>query len=504
MSKIIGHSRALAMVAAAVLAAILLPLAGTRPAEATFPGTNGKIFFERQPTDVFTLNPGGTEIKLVEGSNPAVSPDGSRIAYVLSRDIWVINADGTGNRQLTTDAKFNDGPAWSPDRMRIAFSAGSPGAFDDADIFAMNADGSGRINLTNTQSDLSETDPAWSPDGTKIAYTRSSCDPGGVGGTTCVFVMDADGTDQQNLTPEQSLPQCPNQPGFFHKGASSDPSWSPEGTKIAFRGTVVCPNGSGTDIWTMNANGSGKTNLTNDNLTADRQPVFSPDGNELAFTSNRGNSSSVQELYKIQLSTGAISGKLSAGEALSPDWQPNPPTCDIAGTSGDDNPTTNPAFVGTAADETICGLGGNDVINGGGGNDVLIGGDGNDALAAASGRATLNGGAGRDTAAFSGSTTAVNASLMAGFAQRVGTSPLEGVALVGVENLTGSALADQLSGSAVANTLLGGTGADTLLGLGGADSLNSKDGAKNDKVNGGPGKDRCTTDRREVSIKSCP
>ena len=499
MTKISSPSRAFAAVAAAIMAAVLLALAGTRPAQATFPGTNGKIFFERQVTDVFALNPGGTETKLVEGSSPAVSPDGSRVAYVLSRNIWVINADGTGNRQLTTDSKFNDDPAWSPEGTRIAFSAGSPGAFDDADIFVMNADGSGTTNLTNTQSGLSETDPAWSPDGTRIAYTRSTCDPGGAGGTVCVFVMNADGTNQQNLTPEVSLPQCPSQPGFRHKGASEDPSWSPNGSLIAFKGTTICPNGSGTDIWVMNANGSNKINLTNDNLTADRAPAFSPAGSEVAFTSNRGNSSSVQELYKVHLSTGSISGKLSTGEALFPDWQPDTPACDITGTSGDDA-----SLNGTAADETICGLGGNDTINGGGGKDVLTGGDGNDTLVAASGRATLSGGLGRDTASFSGSSTAINASLTAGFAQRVGTSPLEGVALVGVENLTGSALADQLSGSAVANTLVGGAGADTLLGLGGKDSLNSRDGVKNDKVNGGTGKDRCTTDRREISIKSCP
>jgi Tol biopolymer transport system component len=489
--------RMTAVVLAAVLAAILLVMV-TRPAEATFPGTNGKIIFERQTTDILALNPDGTTPRLGEGSKPAVSPDGSRIAYVLSRNIWLMNADGTGIRQLTTDSKFNDDPAWSPDGSRIAFSAGSPGAFDDADIFVMNADGSGKINLTNTQSNLSESDPAWSPDGSRIAYTRSFCDPNG-GGAQCVFVMNADGTNPQNLTPETILSQCPNQPGYFHKGASEDPSWSPNGARIAFEGTVICPNGSGTDIWVMNANGSGKINLTNDNSTGDRQPVFSPDGNELAFTSDRGNSSSVQELYKITLSTGTISGKLTTGGAFSPDWQPDLPACDISGTPGDDT-----ALTGTSADETICGLGGNDVINGGGGNDVLLGGDGNDVLAGAAGRSTLNGGAGRDTASFAASATPVKASLVTGFAQRVNTNPLEGVALVGVENLTGSALADQLSGSAVANTIVGGKGADTLSGLGGGDSLNSRDGAKNDKVAGGPGRDRCVTDTHEVSITSCP
>jgi Ca2+-binding RTX toxin-like protein len=196
---------------------------------------------------------------------------------------------------------------------------------------------------------------------------------------------------------------------------------------------------------------------------------------------------------------GANQGPIDTNAAhdISPDWQPASPTCDI---SGNANANT---LNGTTADETICGLGGNDVINGVGGNDLLLGGDGNDTLVVPAGRATLDGGAGKDTASFVGSATPVQASLTAGFARRVGTEPLEGVALLSVENLTGSSLGDELTGSNTANKLVGGDGADELLGLGGKDNINSRDARKNDTVNGGSGKDRCTTDRREVSIKSC-
>lgn len=97
----------------------------------------------------------------------------------------------------------------------------------------------------------------------------------------------------------------------------------------------------------------------------------------------------------------------------------------------------------------------------------------------------------------------IQASLVTAFAQRVGTTPLEGAALVGIESLTGSGLDDELTGSNAANKLVGGDGADGLLGLGGKDKINSRDGLKNDTVNGGSGTDACTTDRREVSIRSC-
>lgn len=138
-----------------------------------------------------------------------------------------------------------------------------------------------------------------------------------------------------------------------------------------------------------------------------------------------------------------------------------------------------------------------------------MGGDGNDTLAAEFGkplltsRATLNGGTGNDTASFAGSATSIESSLITGFAQSPETTPTEGVAFVGVENLTGSGLNDGLIGSNAANRLVGGAGADELLGLGGKDKINSRDGAKNDTVNGGSGTDTCTTDRREVSIRSC-
>lgn len=80
-----------------------------------------------------------------------------------------------------------------------------------------------------------------------------------------------------------------------------------------------------------------------------------------------------------------------------------------------------------------------------------------------------------DTAFFAGSATRISASLISGFAQRLGTNPLQGVAMVGVENLTGSGLNDVLEGSSAANKL----------------------------VDGGKGTDTCTTDRAEKLITRC-
>jgi Ca2+-binding RTX toxin-like protein len=242
--------------------------------------------------------------------------------------------------------------------------------------------------------------------------------------------------------------QCPNQPGYYRNGASREPAFSPDGIRIAF---VSDRDSDKLELYAMSAvDGSGMTRLTNNTVRDD-----------------------------------------------SPDWAPASPTCAIAGTNGDDTLT------GTPGNDVICGFAGNNRMDGGGGDDVVLGGTGNDTLIATEGRDTLNGGPDKDTASFVDSSASFEASLVTGFARRVGTDPAEGVALAGIESLTGSALDDTLSGSAGANVLVGRKGNDELLGFAGNDKLDSRDGIKNDSVNGGLGTDRCSTDRREVSIRGC-
>lgn len=471
------------------------------PAGATFPGTNGNIVFESSrlgPTKILAMDAvPGAQATLLPGNNdnnnmeaPTVSPDGSKIAYVYGRDIWVMNADGSGPRQLTNDANFNQEPAWSADGTKIAFSGGVSTGWD---LFTMNADGTGRTNITNTPS-IQEFAAVWSPDGSEIAYERGGCEPPN-GGGTCVYKMNADGTGTPtNLTPETSLPECPLQPGYRHNGASDNPSWSPDGTKIAFEGTLICPSTSGSDIWVMNADGSGKINLINDSGTGDDNPAFSPDGQQIVFESDRDNlSGSTDELYTIPATGGTITRLITNSNFDDhADWQPIP-VCTITGTAGND------VRSGTAGKDVICGLGGDDTLNGAGDNDIVLGGPGRDRLTGSLGNDILNGGPGVDTALYAGAAPA-RANLTTEFATGVGSD-----VLVGVENLSGSSMNDLLTGSATANSLIGGAGADRMRGLAGPDTLNSKDGMnRNDTLDGGTGTDRCITDANERSILSCP
>ena len=310
---------------AAFLIALLLPLLTPGgSAEAALPGQNGAIAFERFG-DVYLAYPGETGAQKVTGdgvqANPAVSPDGTRIAYEYRYGIWVSNADGTGQRQVSAaspSTAFTDsGPAWSPGGEEIVFSRYSSG---DRDIWSVRLDGTGQKDLTNTPG-YSEMDPTWSPAGDEISYTRVGCEPPS-GGMSCVFKMKTDGTGQVNLTPENSLSGCPNQPGYFHRGASAEPSFSPDGSKIAFRGTVTCPHTSGTDIWVMGSDGGGKINLTDDNGTGDNHPAFSPDGTKIAFNSSRPNGDP-ESVYLIGASGGEVSRLASSsGFDNDPDWGP--------------------------------------------------------------------------------------------------------------------------------------------------------------------------------------
>ena len=307
---------ALAVASAGALA-LIFALALGRPAEAAFPGANGDIAFERFG-DVHLATPGGSAARKIEiagtQANPALAPGGGLIAYEHGRGIWVMAADGTGQRRVsagTSSTTFSDAdPAFSPDGRKVVFSRYRSG---DSDLWAVGLDGAGEARLTDTP-DHDEQDPAWSPNGGEIAYTRVGCEPPR-GGMSCVFKMDADGTGQTNLTPEDN----------FHEGASSEPSWSPDGARIAFRGAVEAEHSSGTDIWTMAADGGDKANVTDDNGTGDHHPAFSPDGEKIAFSSSRPNGDPTA-VYVVGSGGGAVERlTASTGYDHDPDWVRLPP-----------------------------------------------------------------------------------------------------------------------------------------------------------------------------------
>ena len=131
----------------------------------------------RRQMNVVTVNlgPGAhTPRVLAEGDEPRFSPDGNKIVFVSRRtknnDIWLMNADGTEQMQLTPHPDDDENPSFSPDGKQIVFASERTGQFN---IYCINTDGSDMRQLTSNPAD--ETQPCWSKGG-YIYYTRKTGD----------------------------------------------------------------------------------------------------------------------------------------------------------------------------------------------------------------------------------------------------------------------------------------------------------------------------------------
>ena len=194
-------------------------------------------------------------------------PDGSRIAFGSTEPdgpgdhLNVINADGTGRRQLVA-LNSNIGHDWSPDGTKLAF-AGLRG--DGWDIYVMDPDADDGDPRQLTFDGVSSS-PRWSPDGHTLAFDRYDFDTHSVVG---VFLIDADGSNQRMLR------------GGDH---GAYPAWSPDGSKIAFcreQGDVFHQSGI-QDLWVLNTDGSDLHRVAQ-NVSCGF--AWSPSGQQVAYTS---------------------------------------------------------------------------------------------------------------------------------------------------------------------------------------------------------------------------
>jgi len=183
-----------------------------------------RIAFTESNYQISTIGSDGTNLRqfslAFQAQTPVWSPDGSRIAFEGTRldntDIYVMDADGSNLRRLTTSPAADQWPSWSPNGTRIVYDnlgaerADDSGFSPTSEIYSISTSGGTPTRLTHNGVDDSQA--AYSPDGAKIAFHRG----GGM------WIMDANGSNKR----EVSLPgRCCT--GFT-------PQWSPDGTKIAF------------------------------------------------------------------------------------------------------------------------------------------------------------------------------------------------------------------------------------------------------------------------------
>jgi Tol biopolymer transport system component len=245
-------------------------------------------------------SPDGSKIaflssRALDGSNSFNLPNNTQ-------NVWIMNADGSNQKPLTKLTASNADAiyplCWSPDGSKLVFS--SSAAFNGSDavdvngvenIWVMNADGSGQTPLTKLTAFIAESIfPVWSPDGTKIAYVSGRALDGSdalnTNNSQNIWIMNANGSSQSALT---SLTAS--------NASIFSAAWSPNGAKIAFTSTRAldgsnAANTNGTqNIWVMNANGSSPAPLTS--LTASTTapmtsaPLWTPGGTQLLFVSAR-------------------------------------------------------------------------------------------------------------------------------------------------------------------------------------------------------------------------
>jgi TolB protein len=312
-------------------AAILAALVALPPASAqAWPGLNGYVAYGSNRTgsqfsDDIYVSPLDVEspirltFRRADDGQPAWSPDGGRLAFKTtqfgSNQLAVINADGSRETLLTHTFRFSEGqPAWSPDGKRLLYRRTPENPLvQDADTWVLDIAASAVDPTQPVTSPVllrtgDERYPSYSPDGTQIAF-RGDLDLAEPSGDEEIYVMNADGTNVRQLTSNADF--------------DSAPSWSPDGREILFERAPAGTFTPGTeaeqkDIYVMRADGTHVRRLT-DSPGLDEGPDFSPDGTKITFSSDRDGQ---QEIY-VMNADGSNPRRLTDNPARdeSPDWQ---------------------------------------------------------------------------------------------------------------------------------------------------------------------------------------
>lgn len=277
------------------------------PAQATFPGRNGRIALARSG-DVYTMRADGTDLRRVTSGaaadlQPVWSPDGTQIAFArlsgTNFEVMVVNRDGSNLRRVTFHSGIDWHPSWSRDGRRLAFQSNRTGNYD---IFTVRL--TDPLNVKNvTRTAANEGHPSFAPNSERVAFQRTL-------------------GDQTDLFSVVDSFACNGYPCFGSEvrytnttdRSESEPNWTPDGGAIAHtekRGGLT----SIRKLWLDN--GSSSHLMTHYNSLV-AGPVCSPSGRYVVYT--RVYSDIPSELWKADCQGGGTQPvRLAVGGDA--DWQ---------------------------------------------------------------------------------------------------------------------------------------------------------------------------------------
>ena len=233
-----------------LLGCFLAALTCTPAATWAVPG-DGLIVFQSDrggQSDIWIMEADGSNQRNLtqdkaEDLFPSWSRDGKKIAWTRggrtpAGEIWIMNLDGSGKIQVTSNGFADYNATWSPDNSEIIFQ--SPRVGGRSDLFAIRVDGTGERQLTNDPA--SDIGPDWSPDGSRVLFASNRT------GHYAIYTMNPDGSEVRKLTED------------FREAAIG--GWSTDGTQILF-GDGFCDTCGESDLFVMNADGTGIVQVTN-------------------------------------------------------------------------------------------------------------------------------------------------------------------------------------------------------------------------------------------------
>lgn len=229
--------------------------------------------------------------------SPAWSPDGGRFAFTeLGQGKGPVTVQSLGSGAALqvpgTATALNITPAFSPDGRRVAYAHSDE---NGTDVYLANvADRccAQRLTVGRFADNLS---PTFSPDGRRIAFISTRAGP------PQVYVMAADGTDQELLAPFD----------YGATGSSNAPDWSPDGANVVFHREVA----GSPQLFLVDVSGRRVRQLTSAGRNED--PTWGPDGRHITFVSDR---SGIRQLWVIDVETGRVRQLKTPGAARLPAW----------------------------------------------------------------------------------------------------------------------------------------------------------------------------------------